>query len=88
MAEEKKTSAKGLNHRSLLLFGGVITFVIIALALGLGLGLGLKYYTYSETTATNPTSPAPSPSLMALSDASENVQLWRRSTLEYDLNIN
>ena len=89
MAEEKKISAaKGSNHRSLLLFSGVITFVIIALALGLGLGLGLKHHSHGETAATNPTSPAPSPSPTAPSDASENVQSWRRSTLEYDLNIN
>ena len=90
MAKEKNTSAaKGSNCRSLLLFGGVVTFVIIALALGLGLGLGLKHRTHGEAAATNPTSrPAPSPSPTAQSDASENVQSRRRSTLEYDLDMN
>lgn len=90
MTEEKNILAiKGSNCRSLLLFGGVITFVIIALALGLGLGLGLKHHIHGEAAATNPTSrPAPSPSPTAPSDASENVQSWRRSTLEYDLDMN
>ena len=89
MAEEKNTSAaKSSNRRPLLLFGGVITFVIIALALGLGLGLGLKHHTHGEAATTNPTSPAPSPGPTAPSDASENLQSWRRSTLEYDLNMN
>ena len=88
MAEEKNTSAaKGSNRPSLLLFGGVITFVIIALALGLGLGLGLKHHTHGQAAATDSTTPAPSPGPTA-SGASENVQSWRRSTLEYDLNMN
>lgn len=90
-AQERKSG------RLVVVVGGIILFAVIALALGLGLGLGLKHHhsTASSTppgsspSVSSPSVSSPLPSPTALSDtALGTVQSWRRSTLDYSLDMN
>jgi hypothetical protein len=73
-------NGKTTRHRGRLLVFVVIGLVILALALGLGLGLGLKHSkSKSSSSGTNNDN---GPSLSSL-----GTQDWRRSTLDYNLDL-
>lgn len=61
--------------------------VVLAVALGVGLGVGLKHSKKSQTVST------PSPASVNSSDdsgpslSSQEIQDWRRSTLDYNLDL-
>lgn len=86
-AEERKQPVSG-NGRLPLLVGGIVVFVVVALALGLGLGLGLglKHHSHAAATPTSSNLSPPTPS-GGPTVASENVESWRRATLDYSLDM-
>jgi iron transport multicopper oxidase len=77
----KRASSK----RKGLTIGGIViaVLVVLALALGLGLGLGLK----KKSSSSPPSSSSSASAGVGNSQASSNVQEWRRSTLDYNLDF-
>ena len=86
--DKAKTQPKKNSRRwAPLIVVGVAIIVILALALGLGLGLGLKKHHNHSSTTPVPSNGNSNGTSSEDSNASKEVQSWRRSTEDYSLDM-
>jgi hypothetical protein len=84
--EKKLDNGKNTPRRGrlfIILAAALVAAVVLALALGLGLGLGLKHSKSKSVSSPSPTANSDTGSSLS----SQQVQDWRRSTLDYSLDL-